>query len=139
MIRLNDPARALLAAVSIFLTGAVAGVSMDRLVLIPSHAHALDAAARRTAPRDHDEVLTELGEELRLTPDQSQSVREIFAKHQAEIDRAWSEVHANLQQAIGSATTEIEAVLDSTQIRRLHDWIAKRHGPIPGHPAGRTH
>lgn len=139
MIRMSDPARALLAAAAIFLTGAVAGLSLDRLVLIPAHAHASGAATRGAALRNHDEVLTQLGEELGLTPEQAAGVRAIFARHQAEIDRAWAEVHADLQGAIGAATTEVEAVLDDDQVRRLHAWIAQRHGPIPGHPAGRAH
>lgn len=139
MIRMSDPARALLAAASIFLTGAVAGVGLDRLILIPAHAHASDATARRALLRDHDEVLAELAEELGFTSEQSASVRAIFARHQAEIDRAWTEVHANLRSAIGVATTEVEGVLDDDQVRRLHAWIAEHHGPIPGHPTGRAH
>lgn len=139
MIRMSDRTRALLAAVSIFLTGAVAGVSLDRVVLIPAPVHGADAAARRAMLREHDAVLADLAEALELTSEQSADLRAIFAKHQAEIDRAWADVHANLRRAIASATTEVESVLDDDQVLRLHAWIAERHGPIPGHPVGRTH
>lgn len=139
MIRMGDRTRALLAAVSIFLTGAVAGVALDRLVVIPAPVHGAAAAARHTMPRDHDAVLADLAEALELTSEQSADVRAIFAKHQAEIDRAWADVHANLRRTIATATTEVESVLDDDQVLRLHAWIAELHGPIPGHPVGRAH
>lgn len=138
MMRMGDRTRALLATLSIFLTGAVAGVSLDRLVLIPAPVHGEDAA-RRVMLREHDAVLAELSEALELTSDQSAELRSIFAKRQAEIDRAWSDVHASLRRAIATATTEVESVLDDDQVVRLHAWIAERHGPIPGHPVGRAH
>src|SRR5207247_10532588 len=70
--------------------------------------------------------------------EQSRRVQEIFAAHQGEMEAAWTQVHANLQRAMQQATTEIETVLDSAQVERLHAWLAERHGPIAGH-AGREH
>jgi len=138
MIRVTESARALLAVVSIFVIGAVAGVVVDRTMLIPAHADAAAASVRRGLPHHHDEVLAELRAELGLSAEQSRRVQEIFAAHQGEIETAWTEVHANLQRAMHEATIEIETVLDSAQIERLHAWLAKRHGPIAGH-AGREH
>lgn len=135
MIRLTDSVRALLAVLSIFLLGAVGGVVLDRTMLIPAHADAVAAGV----PRHHDEVLAELRAELGLSVEQSARVQEIFAARQGEIEAAWKEVHANLQRAMQQATSEIETVLDTAQIERLHGWLAERHGPIPGHPAGRAH
>jgi hypothetical protein len=139
MIRLNETARALLAAASLFLTGAVVGVSVDRLVLIPTHAVASNVAAGHAMPSEHDAVLDELARDLALTPAQSEGFRTIFARHQAEIDRAWSAVHETLQNTIAAATTEVEGVLDGEQVVRLHEWLRERHGPIPGHAVGQGH
>lgn len=138
MIRLTDSARALLAALSILLLGAVGGVVLDRTVLIPARA---DAAARGVshAPRDHDAVLAELRTELGLSAEQAARVQEIFARHHGEIEEAWAEIHANLRRATQEATSEIEAVLDSAQIERLHAWLAERHGAASGHVPGRQH
>ena len=139
MIRLTDSARAFLAGLAIFLIGTVAGVGLDRAVLIPTHALASGAGAQHRGPRDHDEVLADLTSHLALTSEQSVRVRGIFAEHQAEIDRAWEEVHGDLSVAIDAATTDIEAVLDVEQVRRLHAWLAEHHGPIQGHGVGQTH
>jgi hypothetical protein len=136
MIRVNESARALLAAASVFLIGAVAGVTLDRLILIPHNVHAASASAPGAMGRSHDQVLAELDEELGLTPEQAASVRAIFAKHQAGIDRAWSQVHEDLLRTIGAATTEVEGVLNDEQIGRLHAWLTEHHGPVPGHARG---
>jgi len=138
MIRMTESARALLAVLSIFVIGAVAGVALDRTMLIPAHADAAAAGFRRGVPRHHDEVLAELRAELGLSAEQSRRVQEIFAAHQGEIEAAWAQVHANLQRAMQETTIEIETVLDSAQVERLHGWLAERHGAIAGH-AGRDH
>ncbi|HYT83935.1 MAG TPA: hypothetical protein VEK86_10805 [Gemmatimonadales bacterium] len=138
MIRLTESARALLAVLSIFVIGAVAGVALDRTMLIPAHADAAAAGVRRGVPRHHDEVLAELRAELGLSAEQSRRVQDIFAAHQGELEAAWAQVHANLQRAMQQTTTEIETVLDSAQVERLHAWLAERHGAIAGH-AGRKH
>lgn len=139
MIRLTDSVRALLASLSIFLLGAVAGVVLDRTMLIPAPADAVAASVRRGGPRDHDDVLAELRTELSLSAEQSARVQEIFAGHHGEMEVAWAEVRANLQRAMGNATSEIEAVLDSSQIERLHAWLAERHGRTRDHAPGQEH
>lgn len=139
MIRLTDSARALLAALSIFLLGAVTGVVLDRTMLVPAHANAAAAGVRHGGPRDHAEVLAELRAELGLSAEQAARIEEIFAARHGEIEEAWRVVHANLQRAMREATTEIEAVLDSAQIERLHAWLAARHVRTPDHAPGRQH
>jgi hypothetical protein len=84
-------------------------------------------------------VLTELRAKLSLSADQSARVREIFARHHAEREAARAQVHANVRRAMEEATTEIETVLDSTQIKRLHAWLAERHGPTSRHAPGQEH
>jgi hypothetical protein len=139
MIRLTEPTRALVAALSIFVIGAVSGVVVDRAMLIPAHADAAAARARGGVPRHHEEALAELRAELGLSPEQSRRVQEIFAAHQGEIEAAWAQVHANLRRAMQQTTAEIESVLDSAQIERLHAWVAERHGPRADHAPGREH
>src|SRR6266571_3700552 len=51
-------------------------------------------------------------------------------------DAAWEQVHANHHRAMQEAWTEIETVLDSAQIERLHAWLAVRHGPTSRHAPG---
>lgn len=139
MTRMTDSARAVLAGLSIFLIGTVAGVGLDRAVLIPALGHATAAGAGHRVPRDHDEVLADLSGYLGLTAEQSTRVREIFSQHQAEIDGAWAQVHRDLERAIDDATTDIETVLDADQVQRLHAWLAEHHGSIAGHGVGQAH
>lgn len=139
MIRLTEPVRTILALLSIFLIGGVAGVALDRTLLIPHHAGAAVTHARHGVVQHHNEVFAELSAELELSADQSARVREIFAAHQGDIETAWSQIHANLQRAMQEATAEIEAVLDSAQVKRLHAWIAKRHARTPRHAPGGGH
>jgi hypothetical protein len=135
MTRLSDSARALLAAASIFLTGTVVGVSFDRLVLIQTDAHATAATPRSVMYRDHDEVLGELAAEVGLTPEQSVRVREILTERQAEIDRIW----ADIRGTTNDVTIEVERMLDDEQVRRLHAWLERYHGPGSGHSPGDRH
>ena len=139
MIRLTNSARALLAVLSIFLMGAVAGVVLDRTMLTPTHADAAATGGRHGGPRDRDAVLAELRTELGLSTEQTARVQEIFAAQQGEIEAAWAEVHASLQRAMRETTTEIETVLDSAQVERLHAWLAARHAQFPDHAPGRAH
>lgn len=139
MSRLTHSVRLSLAVLSIFILGAVAGVALDRIMLTPARASAATGGGQHGGPGDHDAVLAELRSELRLSDQQSARVQQIFAKHQGEIEAAWADVHASLQHAIQGATTEMEAVLDSAQIERLHAWLAKRHGLTASHAPGHGH
>lgn len=127
MIRLTDSARASLAVLSTFVIGIVVGCGVDRTLL----------SAQQSGLRDHEEVLAELTIELRLTPEQTARVQQIFRARQTEIDAAWAQVHENLRRAMQQTTAEIETVLDSAQVQRLRAWIEQRHGSASDHRPGR--
>ncbi|MBI2072892.1 MAG: hypothetical protein HYT81_07660 [Gemmatimonadetes bacterium] len=76
MIRMTESARAVLAGLSIFLIGTVAGVGLDRAVLIPAQVHASSAGAQHRVPRDHDNVLADLSGRLGLTSEQAHRRRD---------------------------------------------------------------
>lgn len=137
MIRLTDPARALLAVVSTFVMGVAVGCGLDRTLLTAPAEVA--ASVRHGQPRHHDEVLAELNAKLGLSAEQSASVEKIFAARQDEIEETWAEIHAKLQGAMQRTTTEIEAVLQPAQIEGLHSWLEERHGRSSGHLPGRAH
>ena len=134
MIRLKESTRALLALASTFVIGIVIGCGADRTILSPS-AYARASTTQHGQLPHHDEVLAELRTELKLSDAQAAKVEEIFRAHQSEIDAAWAQVHENLQRAMQQTTAQIETVLDSTQVQRLHEWVAERHGVAPEHGA----
>lgn len=129
---------ALLGALSILIMGVVAGVALDRVVLIPRHAMASSVARPLATPMDHEEVLAELGVELGLTDDQARQVHAIFARHQPTVDRAWETARAALLEAIAGATAEIDLVLNADQRERMHEWLELRHGDAAIHGLNRT-
>ena len=114
---------------------AVTSSVQDRATLTRAHADAASADVRR----HHDEVLAELGAKLGLSAEQAARVQEIFARHHAEREAAGAQGHAQFQRTMQKATTEIETVLDSAQIERLHAWLAEHHGPASPHAPAHGH
>ena len=100
---------------------------------------AVQDAVAAGVSRHHDEVLAELGAKLGLSAEQAARVQEIYARHHAEREAAGAQGHAQFQRTMQKATTEIETVLDSAQIERLHAWLAERHGPTSRHAPGQPH
>jgi len=100
---------------------------------------AVQDAVAAGVSRHHDEVLAELSTKLGLSADQSARVREMLARHHAESEAARAQGHANHQRTMQELTTEIEAVLDSTQVQRLHAWLAEHHGPASPHAPAHGH
>ncbi len=129
---------ALLGAFSILVMGVVAGVALDRVVLIPRHAMSSPVGRPLATPMDHEEVLAELVSELDLTDEQAGQVHGIFARHQPTVDRAWETARSALLAAIASATAEIDRILDADQRERMHEWLEVRHGGAAIHGLNRT-
>jgi hypothetical protein len=127
MIRLTDSTRAGLAILATFVIGLVVGCGVDRTMLT-SPSFAVASNAQSSSLQHHQEVLAELSTELKLSPEQTARVQQIFQDRQAEIEAAWAQVHKDLERAMQRTTAEIETVLDSTQVQQLHAWIAARHG-----------
>jgi hypothetical protein len=131
MIRLNESTRALLAVGSTFVMGFIVGCGADR-TLLSAPSYAASSSTRQDVARHHDEVLAELRTELGLSDKQYARVQEIFKARQGQIEAAWQQVHADMERAMQQTTAEIETVLDSTQVQKLHAWIAARHGSTHG-------
>lgn len=130
---------ALLGAISILAIGIVAGVLLDRAILHPSALSAHTESAAVALDATHDNFFHEMRADLALNEQQARQVQEIFTRHQAAVNEAWSEVHTRLDAAIDSVTTEIEAILDSEQRADLHQWLVDKHGVSSGHGQGEGH
>jgi hypothetical protein len=130
---------ALLGALSIFAIGVVGGVLLDRAILFPSALSAHTESAPMAIDATHERFLQEMRADLGLSEQQARQVQEIFTRHQAAVNEAWSVVHNRLDAAIDSVTTEIEAILDSEQRERLHEWLMEKHGVTSGHSAPEGH
>ncbi len=124
---------AILLVATAFACGTGSGADADVTGAVHADAVAADVL------RDHDDVLAELRVELGLSGEQFAQLQEIFARRHAESEAAWAQAHANHGRTMQAATTEIEAILDSAQIKGLHAWLAKRHGPTSRHAPGHGH
>ncbi len=130
---------ATLGAISIFVIGVVVGVLFDRVVI--GHANgAMDLHTQQSAvDASHEGFMTDLRHDLGLSADQANRVHEILNRHQEAVSAAWLAVHARLEAAIDSVTSEIEQVLDADQREALHEWLMQRHGLPVSHRAGEGH
>jgi hypothetical protein len=126
---------AALGAVSLLVIGVVIGVHMDR-TLFRAAAAVTDAHSQASAlDANHENFLQGLRSDLGLSETQASQIHEILSRHQAAVDESWSIVHARLESAIDSVTSEIEAILDSNQRVELHEWLMERHGLSDSHGA----
>ena len=139
MSQTKHVAHALLGAVSILAIGIVAGILLDRAILHPTALSAHTETAAIAINATHEGFFNEMRADLGLTEQQAAQVREIFNKHQQAVNDAWAAVHAMLNAAIDSVTTEIEAVLDPEQRAELHEWLVGKHGMATGHGYGEGH
>jgi hypothetical protein len=114
--------RTALAAISLLVIGATAGIAGDRL--IQSHGHAGD---RRLADVHHD-PLGAIDRAVQLTPDQRTRVAAILERRQPDINAVWADTHVRLQATVDSVVSEIAAVLEPEQARRFRAAADELHG-----------
>jgi len=120
--------QALLGGVSVLVIGAVIGIGIDRLLLLPAPAEAQPPATFQGVAADHAEALADLARSLELDDSQTTHVHSVFMKHQNAIDQVWLAMRHRVIAVVDTVTAEIEIVLDPIQRERLHAWIADRHG-----------
>jgi hypothetical protein len=114
-------AKAWLAALSLVLVGGVAGVALDRLVLLH--------APEPTAAGLHDVALTSLMDHLDLDGTQRRQVDSILAAHHTTLRQTWATLHAHLGESVDSAHRDLEAVLTPAQREAFREWLTEMSGP----------
>lgn len=116
-------AKALLAAISLLLLGAVAGVVIDRhLVRESTPTHGSAAAF-------HDAALASLEDRLDLDATQRRAVDSIIGLHHETLRRTWTTIHARLGATVDSVHRDLETVLDPEQRAELRAWLGEMPGP----------
>ena len=131
--------RALVGSASTLAIGIVIGISVDRVVVVHGHDGPRAPGVVVIGPGEANAAFHELTEHLDLNEDQAAEAQEIFSAHQASVDTAWTAVQDHLGLAIASVLRELESVLDSGQLARLHEWMAERHGTVPPNTDGISH
>jgi hypothetical protein len=115
-------AHVLVAFAGVFALGIALGIAADRVWLVPK------PAGLATDPMTSaDALVAVMRHEVHLDDAQTQTVRQILARHQQSVDSAWRAVRPNVHRAIGSAQMEIARVLRPDQRARYLRWVESAH------------
>lgn len=139
----RPPSRGVVALIlaALFLTGLLAGVALDRMVLHHRHGPFAGMGPGPGGLREHPEARAELQkrmadrmtEDLNLTPDQRLQLEAVLPRHAAEFDSLRTEMDARLRTLLDSSSADVEHILTPEQKTK---WAALRHrfqdrGPPP--------
>jgi hypothetical protein len=130
------PLKAALVLLLAILAGGIAGVALDRLVLLPRmfHRPGFEHGMRRPPPRDRD-FRNRFAREVGLTPEQQRRVDSIMDRQGWELRVVRGRVQPELDSIIQRTRRELDSVLTpdqrqkASEIRRRHP---RRAGPRLG-------
>ena len=110
--------------VATLVAGIVAGLALDRIILVRQH---------RLLPREGlrfvtSRVVKRLDRELTLSPEQEKAVTAILERHRQAVENSWKEVQPRMRQEIDKANGEIEGVLSSDQKIRFAELRKRWNG-----------
>lgn len=123
---MSAKARAVLAALSLLVLGAVIGVALDR------HLHGSSAAPGNAAAALHEITMSAIEEELDLTIDQRRQIDSIIAARHYALRHAWQAVHSQLGAAVDTVHREIAGVLTPEQRVKFREWLREGNGAHQG-------
>jgi len=100
-----------------FAGGVAAGISYERRQMVADDIVAIDA---------HD-AMHRLVRDLRLDPAQEQTISEILARHQKDVDATWHAMQPHIRATLESTHQEIENVLRPEQVARFRTMMQTMH------------
>ena len=139
----RPPSRGVVALIlaALFLTGLLAGVALDRMVLHHRHGPFAGMGPGPGGMREHPERRAELQKrladritrDLDLAPDQRTQLEAILPRHAAEFDSLRTEMDTRLRTLLDSSSADVERILTPEQKSK---WAALRQrfedrGPPP--------
>ena len=122
MIGKRTQLRILLAAGSLLLLGAAAGVTVDRV----AHLHGTPTVVELT--RVHTDPVGVIESVITLRPEQRARIEAILATRQGDIDTAFRDARARIDAVVNSVVNEIAAELDPEQATRFRQLADELHG-----------
>lgn len=110
-----------LSLVGAFAAGVLGGIFVERSLLHPrKHSRA------QRAP-DRPPNLEAMARELGLSPEQKESIRQIFERNDGRFKELYTEMHSRLSALRSEIKDEIDAILTPEQKQKMEALIAK-HG-----------
>jgi len=113
--------RTALAAASLFVLGAAAGITVDRVM------HRRPHMAVVRLQDVSDDPLGAIERVITLRPEQRTRIAAILATRQDELDAVWHDTHTRLLAVLDSVIEEIAAVLDADQAERFRAHARELH------------
>jgi Spy/CpxP family protein refolding chaperone len=131
----GGPLLAVLVLVIAVLAGGIAGVAVDRLLLLPTMGpdHGRGGPHGRP-PRDRD-FRDRFAREVGLTPEQQIRIDSIMDRQGRELRAVRGQVQPQLDSIVGRTRRAFDSVLTPEQ-RKKAEAVRKRHPPPPGPPPG---
>ena len=130
--RQRAPLTAALVLLLTLLVGGLAGVALDRLVLLPRtfHRPGVEHGMRRPPPRDR-EFRNRFARELGLTPEQQTRIDSMMDRQGRELRAVRGQVQPQLDSIINRTRRELDSVLTPEQRQKAAE-IRRRHPRRPG-------
>lgn len=107
------------AALSLFVLGAAAGMAFER-------GRGPDGLLPHDTARHHVRAMEHLRTELHLDEAQVLTIDSVVREHQIFVDRAWAELRPELQQAVDSVHATIESVLRPEQREGFRRFLERQ-------------
>jgi Spy/CpxP family protein refolding chaperone len=133
--RPRGPVLAALVLLLALFVGGVAGVALDRHVLLPRmFRHGFQHFPGRPPPRDR-EFRNRFAKEVGLSAEQQTRIGSIMDRQGRELRAVRSKVQPQLDSIIGRTRRELDSVLTPEQRQKAQE-IRRRHPRPPGPPPG---
>jgi Spy/CpxP family protein refolding chaperone len=109
----------ILALLVAFAAGVVGGIFAERILFHPRQ------PSRGVRGPSHPPNLEEMARNLGLSPDQKESIRQIFERNDSKFKELYTDMHNRLSALRSEIKNEIDAVLTPEQRQKMEAIIAK--------------
>ena len=113
------------------LSGGIAGVAVDRLLLLPHMFHGWQGDRHDGRGPPPDDFRRRMGRELGLAPDQQTRVDSIMERQMRGVREVRATVQPQLDSIVARTRRELDSVLTPDQRKKAEEF-RKRHPPPPG-------
>lgn len=115
----------------VFAAGVAGGVALERTWLTPdrdrtAQDHDRDRDDDRDRGDDDRPVIERFSEEIGLSAEQEARIDTIVTRYRNRMESIWREVRPRYRALVDSVRRQIEAELDSTQVRRYRDILEEQ-------------
>ena len=139
MLSLSSRSKALLLALGIFLLGGVCGATLERWILFGWGRPPMAFFSQRPSfrgPRSDERFLRHFTQNLDLTPEQEQQIKQILDDSREQMTAQRREINRGMEDMLGATRSKIRKVLTPEQQEKYDKTFKRferrwRRGPRP--------